>query len=385
MNGAGHRRSTVCFVAPSLAGGGAERVAVQVLNALDENRWNRCLYLFERSGPYLADLSPSIRVESSNVASRAGQWRRLRRFVRQARPDVVVAFLSYVSVLTAVRAARVGTRVVFDVGTPVSAFLSDADYRWSRPWRRRAFGVAMRRASAAADLLLATSKGVADDLVQTFGAEADRVCIVPNPVDLDVISRAVGEPLDEAIAGRWRRPVVVTAGRLADAKNYPLLLAAFAMLRESMSASLFILGAGPQESAVRDEIRARRLEDAVHLCGFQGNPWKFIARADVFALTSRYEGFGNVLIESMACGVPVVATSSPGTRDILTDGVDGLLVERHEPAAVAAALQKILADRPLRDRLATAARRKAESYRTETVVRAYDRALTEAIASSCAP
>jgi len=118
----------------------------------------------------------------------------------------------------------------------------------------------------------------------------------------------------------------------------------------------------------------------VQLCGFQRNPWKFIARADVFALTSRYEGFGNVLIESMACGVPVVATSSAGTRDIVTDGVDGLLVERHEPAAVAAALQTILAQAPLRERLAAAARRKAESYRTESVVRAYDRALLEAMA-----
>ena len=380
MNVAPPRRSTVCFVAPSLADGGAERVAVQVLNALDDNRWDRCLYLFERRGPYLEDLSPSIQVEASNGASRIGQWRQLRRFLRRAHPDVVVAFLSYISVLTAARAARVGARVVFDIETPVSAFLSDADYRWSRPWPRRVFAGAMRRACAAADLLVATSTGVADDLVRSFGAPAGRVCIVPNPVDVDAIGAAAGEPLEEAVAARWRHPVVVAAGRLAEAKNYPLLLAAFALLRETTPATLFILGAGPQESAVRAEIRARRLDEVVHLCGFQRNPWKFIARADVFALTSRYEGFGNVLIESMACGVPVVATSSAGTRDIVTDGVDGLLVERHEPAAVAAALQTILGQAPLRERLAAAARRKAESYRTESVVRAYDRALLEAMA-----
>ena len=110
MTSAGQRRSTVCFVAPSLAGGGAERVAVQVLNALDGTRWDRCLYLFEHRGPYLADLSASIRVEASDAASRIGQWRHLRRFLHHARPDVVVAFLSYVSVLTAARAARVGVR-----------------------------------------------------------------------------------------------------------------------------------------------------------------------------------------------------------------------------------------------------------------------------------
>jgi glycosyltransferase involved in cell wall biosynthesis len=174
--------------------------------------------------------------------------------------------------------------------------------------------------------------------------------------------------------------VIVAAGRLAEVKNYPLLIEALAILRGTVPASLVLLGAGEQEAVVRSAIRAHGLDDVVHLCGFQRNPWKFMARADVFALTSRYEGFGNVLIEAMACGVPVVATSSAGTRDIVSDGVDGLLVERHEPADVAAALARLLQDAVLRQRMSAAARRKADSYRTETVVGAYDRALAGALA-----
>src|SRR5206468_661798 len=139
-----HRRVKVCFVIPSLAGGGAERVAVQVLNVLDAERWDRSMYLFERTGPYLADLSPSIRLHVAPAAARLGRWRALRRFVRSERPDVIVAFLSYLAVLTAARAAAVGSRVVFAVGTPMSAFLTDEDYRWSRPWNRRLFAAAMR-------------------------------------------------------------------------------------------------------------------------------------------------------------------------------------------------------------------------------------------------
>src|SRR6266699_5379198 len=113
----------VCFVLPSLAGGGAERVAVQVLNALDGDRWERSMYLFARSGPFLADVAPAVRLESAGTSSRVGRWRGLRCFVRRARPDVVVAFLSYLSVLTAARAAGVGARVIFAIGTPMSAFL----------------------------------------------------------------------------------------------------------------------------------------------------------------------------------------------------------------------------------------------------------------------
>jgi glycosyltransferase involved in cell wall biosynthesis len=143
---------------------------------------------------------------------------------------------------------------------------------------------------------------------------------------------------------------------------------------------LFILGQGDQEPALRELIEARGLGEVAHLCGFQRNPWKYIARADVFVLTSRYEGFGNVLVEAMACGVPVVATSSPGTRDIVSSGADGLLVERHEPAAVAAALDQVLSDAVLRRRMSEMARLHVERYRTESVALAYDRALTEALA-----
>jgi GalNAc-alpha-(1->4)-GalNAc-alpha-(1->3)-diNAcBac-PP-undecaprenol alpha-1,4-N-acetyl-D-galactosaminyltransferase len=100
----------------------------------------------------------------------------------------------------------------------------------------------------------------------------------------------------------------------------------------------------------------------------------------VFALTSRYEGFGNVIVEAMACGVPVVATSSPGTREILMSGANGVLVDDHEPAAFAAALAAVLNDDPLRQQMAAAAIRHAERYRTESIALAYDRVLTEALA-----
>jgi glycosyltransferase involved in cell wall biosynthesis len=380
MSGTGPRLPKVCFVIPSLAGGGAERVAVQVLNAIDGGRWDRSMYLFVRSGPYLSKLSASIHLEAADTSSRLGQWRGLRRFVRRTRPDVIVAFLSYLSVLTAARAAGVGTRVIFAVGTPISAFLADADYRWSRPWNRRLFTAAIRIGCALADLIIATSQGVADDLVASFGGTRSRVRVVPNPVDLAAVAAASQEPIGAAMERDWTRPVIVAAGRLAEAKNYPLLIEALAILREQIPASLFILGQGDEEPALRTLIEDRGLGDSVHLCGFRDNPWKYMARADVFALTSRYEGFGNVLVEAMACGVPVVATSSAGTRDIVSSGDAGVLVERHEPAAVAAALARVLGDRQLRNGMSAAARRQAERYRTESVALAYDRVLTEALA-----
>ena len=373
-------RRKICFVLPSLAGGGAERAAVQILNALDPAAWDRSMYLFTREGPYLADVSSSVRVDGGEQPSRVGRWRALRRFVIETRPEIVVSFLSYFTVLSAVRAARVGARVVFNQQTPMSAFLADGDYPWRRRWHRRLFTIATRAGYAAADLVVATSQGVADDLVAAFGVARARVRVVHNPVDLDAVAAAAQEPLDPAHAARWRRPVIVAAGRLAEAKNYPLLIEALALLRQRVAARLFILGQGDEEQPIRALVAARGLDDAVTLCGFQSNPWKYVARADVFALTSHYEGFGNVLVEAMACGIPVVATRSSGTIDIVRDGVDGLLVERHEPAAVAAALERILGDEAVRLRLSNEARAGAGRFALPVIGAAYDGVLRGALA-----
>jgi glycosyltransferase involved in cell wall biosynthesis len=373
-------RRKVCFVLPSLNGGGAERAAVQILNGLDPDRWDRSMFLFAREGPYLAEVDPGITIESAGTASRWGRWRALRSYVARERPEIVMAFLSYFTVLSAVRAANTGARVVFNLQTPMSAFLTDADYQWRRRWHKAAFSAVTRAGYAAADLIVATSHGVARDLTSTFGISPDQIRVLANPVDLARVRAAMAEPIDDAVLPPGDGPLIVAAGRLAEAKNYPLMIEAVAALRQRLPARLLILGQGELEGALRQLIAARGLGDAVSLGGFHANPWKHIARADVFLLTSRYEGFGNVLIEAMACGVPVVATASPGTRDIVTDGVDGLLVEAHIAGAVADKLQRVLADPSYLAALRGGASRSAEKFGLHTAVARYDAVMIEAIA-----
>jgi glycosyltransferase involved in cell wall biosynthesis len=368
-------RRRVCFVLPSLAGGGAERAAVQVLNGLDDRRWERTMYLLAREGPYLADVAAGVALASGDATSRVGRWAQLRRHLRATRPDVVVAFLSYFTALTAARAAWAGVKVVFNLQTPMSAFLDDGDYHWRRPWSRAGFAAVTRIGYRAADLVVVTSRGVAADLTARFGVAEERTRVLPNPVDIARLRTVIGEPLDPAHQARWQGPVIVAAGRLAEAKNYPLLIEALALLRRRLPARAFILGQGELEPALRRLTAARGLDDDVTFCGFQANPWKYIAKADVFAMTSRYEGFGNVLVEAFACGVPVVATASPGSRDVVTHGVDGLLVEDHAPEAMASALEQVMSDRTTRDRMAAAARRSAERFALPAVARAYDEVL----------
>ena len=380
MKGPDTDRRKVCFVLPSLAGGGAERVAVQLLNALDGSHWDRSMYLFRREGPYLSELASDIRLSAGQSSSRLGRWRELRRFIADTKPDLVMSFLSYTTVLSAARAGSASTRVVFAQGTPVSAFLQDADYGWQRPLRRRLFTAVTRLGYAAADLVIATSRGVAQDLTAAFGVDPARLRVIPNPIDIESVRALAHEAIEPAHAAQWTGPAIVAAGRLADVKNYPLLIEALALVRARVPARLFVLGQGDQEPALRQLAANRGVGDAITWCGFQGNPWKYMARADVFALTSRYEGFGNVLVEAMACGVPAIATRSAGTDDIINDGVDGVLVAHHTPDAVAAALTRVLLDRPLRDRMAASARESSERFARPVIARAYDRIFAEALA-----
>lgn len=372
-------RRKVCFVLPSLAGGGAERVAVEILNGLDGSAWDRSMYLFSREGPYLSEVAGDVRLASGNSSSRLGRWRELRRFIAATQPDVVMVFLSYFTALAAVRMSGTPAKVVFNQGTPVSAFLQDVDYSWRRPLRRRLFAAAARLGYAAADLVIATSRGVAADLTAAFGIDPSRVRVIPNPVDLDAIRRSAGETLDADDGAGLETPMIVAAGRLADVKNYPLLIEALALVRARVPARLVVLGDGDRLQELRRLAADRGVADAITWCGFQQNPWKYIARADVFALTSRYEGFGNVVAEAMACGVPVVATRSAGTEDVVHDGVNGLLVP-HSAERVASALSRLLLDRGERDRMAAAARQSANRFARPVIARAYQAAFAEALA-----
>ena len=201
------QRRTVCFVLPSLNGGGAERAAVQILNGLDAASWERSMFLFAREGPYLAELDPSIassasagdRVAVGSAGTRCGVHR-----ARAARDrDGVSELLHRADARSA--PAQTGARVVFNQQTPMSAFLDRRRLRW-RPRlaparcspRRRALGY------AAADLIVATSHGVADDLTSELRRRPEQIRVLPNPVDLDACARAATEPIDDGRLPRRR-------------------------------------------------------------------------------------------------------------------------------------------------------------------------------------
>jgi glycosyltransferase involved in cell wall biosynthesis len=369
----------VCVVIPSLAGGGAERVAVTVLSALDASQYERVLYLFSGEGVYFDRIAPGIQVVVAKQQSWQARMRELAAFLRAFRPDVVMPFLSYFITATAARLARSHARVVFNQGTPTSGFLNDPDFSWKSPARRRLFAATTRFFYKRADAVVVTSKGVGDDLVARYQVPRKKIRVLHNPVDLEAIAKAATQSIANDVPPP-ARPVIVSAGRLAAVKNYPLLIDAIADLSTRTPVDAWILGDGDERERLERRVSGKGLKGAVLFLGFQTNPWRFIARASVFVLTSTYEGFGNVLVEAMACGVPVVATRSPGTIEIIEDGHNGLLVD-HDAKSVAAAIERVIRDIGLRQRLVSQARASVEHYAVPRVAERYDQMFRELIAS----
>ena len=365
----------ICFVIPTLTGGGAERVAVTVLSALDGHRYDRTLYVFSANeGVYFDHIAPGVRVVVATHRSWFLRLWELAAFLRSSRPDIVMPFLSYFITAIAVRLSGARARVVFNQGTPTTGFLDDPDFGWGSGVRRGVFALLTRWFYARADAVVVTSRGVADDLIAHYGVPASKVRVLHNPVDLEAIARLSCEAVEPPIADGT--PVLVAAGRLAGVKNYPLMIEAVAQLAGRMRTALWILGDGPDRSRLEALARERGVGSVVQFLGFQRNPFRFIAAADVFVLTSTYEGFGNVLIEAMACGTPVVATRSPGTVEVITDGETGILVE-HDSRAIANAIAELLMSPARRETLAVRARKGVAHYALPAVAARYDRLFQE--------
>lgn len=355
----------IAIFAPSLSGGGAQRVMVNLVGAFTKRGLKVDLVLAQAEGPYLSEVPEAIRVVDLEAARVVATLPGLVRYLRRERPAVLLSAMDHanVVVLWAKRLAGVPTRIVVTVHTTLSHSTRSAPnargrwipyfVRWFYPW---------------ADAIVAVSQGVADDLVQTAGLARDRIQVIHNPVvTLELLEKAKA-PLDDDWFGPGEPPVILGVGRLTKAKDFPTLIRAFARVHNQCPARLMILGEGEDRPALEDLVRELDLEADVALPGFVDNPYAYMARAAVFVLSSAWEGFGNVLVEAMAVGTPVVSTDCPGgPAEIMDGGKYGSLVPVGDVAALAGAVSAALDKTYQTERL----KRRAEEFNLERITRQY--------------
>lgn len=355
-----------------MGGGGAESHALRVINYIDRARYIPVLAVTRTGGNYEKFLRPDVRlrklsfggIKSSSTANLLMSPAGLVPLILQERPDVVMPVMDVMGVLGvgSVLALPPSKRpkVVPVVQAPPSIAQLDT-------WIGRKLALpGIRWLYKKADRVIALSRGVEQDLLS----------IDPDMNNIRVINNAcIDERLEAALEGAVERaspPVVLAAGRLAEQKGYPFLLDAFPAVHARTGAQLWILGEGPDRPKLEAQIAELGLQGVVKLLGFQSDPFQFMRRATVFCLSSIFEGFGNVIVEAMACGAPVVSTDCPyGPNEIITDGEDGLLVPVRDPKALSEALIRVLSDDALRAQLEQRGRVRANTFHSRTIAEAY--------------
>jgi glycosyltransferase involved in cell wall biosynthesis len=226
-----------------------------------------------------------------------------------------------------------------------------------------------------AEAIVTISKGSKRDLLKLIPLPEEKVHVIYNPVDVGAIRAVVGGAVAFEQSGG---PVIVAVGRLTAAKDYPTLLRAFRAVANASGAHLTILGEGEERQALERLSRDLGLEDRVTFMGFVPDPWRWVSRAEMLVLSSAWEGFGNVILEAMACGTPVVATDCPsGPGEIITDGESGLLVPVGDHVRLAEAVMRLLGDRDLREKLARGGTRRVEDFRVQKVTLEYESLMFE--------
>ncbi len=294
----------------------------------------------------------------------------LADYLRGARPDVLFAATPYLNIeaVLARRLARVPTRVVISERNHFSSGKPRKD------WRRRHLAPAMRHCYPQADAIVAVSDGVAHDLAATLGLPRAMITTLYNPTITPDFAARLGEACAHPWFAAGAPPVVLNVGRLAHQKDVPTLLRAFARVRSRRPARLMIGGKGSpmQIDRVYDLAAELGIRPDVDALGFLRNPLPYMARAAVFVLSSRFEGFPNVLLEALAAGTPVVSTDCPsGPREILADGAFGALVPVGDDRALAEAIERTLDDPPDPERL----RARAASFDYDPAIDRYQAVL----------
>ncbi len=344
-------RLRVLFVSKWMDVGGAERFVSTVLHHLDRERFEPRLVLMRERLGYPIPEDVSYRVLSPAAEHHAfqlpGMILRLAREIDAQRPDLVLSAYAYPSFLVgaALGLARARPRWIARIGTHPRRSEESGLQGWilGRLYRR-------------ARLFVANSRALGREFERVHAFARGRVAFQPNATDFERLDRLADA---EPHAPLPPRPRLLTAARLDPAKRIDRLLEAFARLPVDLGAQLLLCGEGPLREALGEHARRLGVAERVHFLGHLGNPFSWMARADLFVLSSDHEGSPNALIEAQGLGVPAVSTDCPfGPSEIIEPGRTGWLVPLGEIEPLAAALTGALRDPARLERMRPAARRR---------------------------
>lgn len=330
-----------------MEGGGAERVVQTLSNYLDTKYGYEIKIISLESGKVAYKLNENIqhlRLKTGFLNKSIGkiisipiQAFELSRILKKEKPDILLSLLTRANLVN-INSKLYGNTIplIISERSPVekrysSQSIKDIIMQWC-----------VKRYYSKANGIIAISACVAQSLVNV-GIQSDKIEVIHNPQTNNSIS--IEESVPPRKSGINGIPKLITIGRLIDQKDHISLLRSFKLLNEILDSELFIIGDGKNRSKLLNYARELKVSDRVEFTGWVDDPSKYLKSSDVFLLSSKYEGFGNVIVEAMSCGLPIISTDCPGgPREILEDGKYGVLVPVGDTRAMADAIYDMISD-----------------------------------------
>jgi len=365
MKDAVNRRLNVCIIVPKLQIGGAEVQVLYLVKNLDRSIFRVMLCSLTRGDEAMEREAAGV---VDHIYHLDFRWRkspvslkRLVDFLKRERIDIVHGHLPLADFL-----GRIAGRFA---SVPIMITTEHGKHLWKNPFHL----AAERLMNHFTDARICVSRDIMDIRMKREGTPESKLRYIPNAVDVSKFESVPAEKASLMSEFGWRaeEPFVVSVGRLVEAKNYPLLIDAIDILRRSMpDVRCLIVGEGDCREHIEERISERNIGSNAKLAGERRDVARILAAADVFVLSSIREGLPVSLLEAMAAGKAVVATEAGGIPDAVNNEENGILVPVNEAEALARALQRVLADEALRERLASRARKDvAERFSAEATAR----------------
>lgn len=322
-------RRKILFIIPTLESGGAERVIINLLRHFDRSKFVMILAVVDMSSEvYLNDVPDDVELIDLSGTRVRFALLKIIRLIWQIKPKVVFSTFGYLNLSLAILKPLLPKNIRYLCRE--TTILSEGLKTRPNP---RCWTWAYKRFYSRLDRIICQSKYMQDDMIENFGISPDKLLVINNPVDIirvrDMAAETISTEMlrDEIKKGDNKVINLVAAGRLVKTKGFDLLIDALALIANP-SIYLTLLGEGPLKEELQAQAKARGVAGQIHFAGYQENPYTFIAQADAYVLSSRYEGFPNVVLESLACCTPVIATPALGGVKEILEGLEGCLIAK---------------------------------------------------------
>lgn len=366
---------------PTFVFGGAERSIINILSSLDKERF----YIILVTSRKIATLFPLGTVDKLvpiedlhiNIVYSDRSWLdfwldafRIAKVLRAEGPDIALGMMYYASVVLVLARffCPCKCKIIASPRGPMMAYFHA--FHSKRNFNNLLIKKSFSWFCHFADYLIVASKGLREECI-CLGTDPENIMVIPNGIDGPVVQTASLEEVTEVALPKEYRGIV-TAGRLAREKDIELILKTVAQVRHIVPLKFVIVGDGSERKALEQTARDLGIEEDSIFVGFQSNPFKFFRWADIYVHACLFEGFGNTLVEAMACGCPVIATDCPfGPRDIVEHGKNGFLVNMGSVEAMRDALLTVLQNNDLLTQMGMDALRRSKEFPVARMVEGY--------------